>query len=128
MRIGNPNKYLLSALYMAIEHLIWRFFSKKRFGTLLACLLIPECIVFREVSMKPFSATQRVVWVGIGAAIGLLAFAFLSTNDWLRHAITTRRSQQQSAKALERFQLLLWLVGIPMCLFVVLLVVVIYYF
>jgi H+/Cl- antiporter ClcA len=113
---------------MAIEHLIWRFFSKRRFGTFFACLLIPESIVFTEVSMKPFTTTQRFVWVGIGAAIGLLAFAFLSTQDWLRQTIATRRARQENVKSLVRARWILYLFVLPFLLFSILLVVVIFFF
>lgn len=113
---------------MPIEHIIWRFLSKKRFGTFLACILIPEIFFFTEVNMKPFSTAQRFMWVGIAAAMGAFSFAFLTTQDWLRETIRIRQSRQESVKALQRARLLLYLFVLPFLLFSILLVIVIYFF
>jgi hypothetical protein len=113
---------------MTIEHFIWRFLTKKRFGTFIACLLIPEIVVFRAVNMKSFSTTQKFVWAGVGAGLGILAFAFLSTNDWLKEEISLRKSRQESARKLKLVRLLLCLIVLPLSLFSILFVIVSYCF
>jgi hypothetical protein len=113
---------------MPFEHIIWRFLSKKRFGTFIACLLIPELIVFTEVNLKPFSMTQRFVWAGVGAGLGFLAFALLSAHDWLEQAIRLRKSRFESVRRLELVRLSLYLVALPLIVFSILLVIVICFF
>lgn len=78
--------------------------------------------------MKPFTTTQKLVWVGVGAAMGVLAFALLSAHDWLQQAISMRQSRQESVKTLKRAQLMLYLFVLPLLIFSILLVVVIYCF
>ena len=117
---------------MAFESIIWRLFGKKRFGTFLACLFIPTIGVFlatlKEESARSLTMTQRIGFAGLGAAVGVLAFVVLTAHDWLRQAISIRRSQQGSVRTLERLQLVLYIFVVPFLLFTFLLVVVIYFF
>jgi hypothetical protein len=104
---------------------LWRVLTKKRFGTFLACLLIPECIVYRVVITNTLTTKQKALWAVTGAALGIAAFAFLCAKDWLQDTIITRELRNESTIKLKLAQWFLFLFVLPAFLFIVLLVVVI---
>ena len=111
-----------------IEHSVWKFLRKTRAGAFLLCMLVPMAIVCRMVIEEQHTMAQRFLYVAGGAAIGLLAFAVLTVQDWLRRSIILRQTRQESVKSLIVAQLFIYLVVLPVLLFSVLLVVVILFF